>query len=148
MKSEKYPQSCSSLQGAIRHENKSARHAIDDTSFPRYPTHSLSTGPAHPHCGAATVQKRQHSHLAHTWPHQHRISKGMQAYSVLANVQKSDPTHELATTNSCAGMLYGYGVDCHYPTNHLKRLAGTRAAISANDGRWSSRRRLKPSRSM
>ena len=74
--------------------------------------------------------------------------KDMQAYSVLANVQKSDPTHELATTNSCAGMLYGYGVDSHYPTNHLKRLAGTRAAISANDGRWSSRRRLEPSRRM
>ena len=73
MKSEKYRQSCSSLQGAIRHENKSARHAIDDASFPRHPTHGLSTGPAHPHCGAATVQKRQHSHLAHTWPHQHRI---------------------------------------------------------------------------
>ena len=47
-----------------------------------------------------------------------------------------------------AGMLYGYGVDCHCPTNHLKRLAGTRAAISANDGRWSSRRRLEPSRRM
>ena len=69
MKSEKYPQSYSSLQGAIRHENKSARHAIDDASFPRHPTHSLSTGPAHPHCGAATVQK-----TALTWPTHGHIS--------------------------------------------------------------------------
>ena len=32
MKSDKYPQSCYSPQGAIRHESKSARHAIDDAS--------------------------------------------------------------------------------------------------------------------
>ena len=72
--------------------------------------------------------------------------KDIQAYSVLANVQKSDPALELATTNSCAGMLYGYGVDCHYPTNHLKRLAGTRAprsqqtmAAGLPGGVWSPR---------
>jgi hypothetical protein len=51
----------------------------------------------------------------------------LQAYCVLANVQKSDLiTHELATMNSCAGkcMLYGYGIDCRHPTNHPERLRG------------------------
>ena len=66
--------------------------------------------------------RRQHSPDPHMATPASNPHKDMQANSVLANVQKSDPTHELATTNSCAGMLYGYGVECHYPTNHLRRL--------------------------
>ena len=54
------------------------RHAIDDTRFPRHPTHSLSIRPAHPHGGAAltsvaeeesTLQQLTHA----TWPQQHRF---------------------------------------------------------------------------
>ena len=90
-----------------------ARHAIDDARFPRHPTHSLSTGsgPAHPQPHLINVRHssvaEESTHLAHTWPQQqHRIHTqgGMPAYSVLANVNNSDPTHvhELGGTNSRA----------------------------------------------
>ena len=41
----------------------------------------------------------------------------MQAYSVLANVHKSDPTHELAATNARAGRASaGHEADRYYRT--------------------------------
>ena len=73
----------------------------------------------------------------------------MQAYSVLATVQKSDPAHELAATYSRAGMLSRYGIDCHHPTYHPERLTGTTylimrtqqitAAAVPRGGGWSPR---------
>ena len=66
-----------------------ARHAIDDTRFPRHPTHSLSIRPAHPHCGAALLQKRAlqkltHGHSSIDFTHGHAIIQ------LLANVHKSN----------------------------------------------------------
>ena len=49
----------------------------------------------------------------------------MQAYSVLANVHKSDPTHELAATNARAERASGHEADRYYRTNHPERLASS-----------------------
>ena len=47
----------------------------------------------------------------------------MQAYSVLANVHKTDPTYELAATNARCGTCFsGHKADRYYRTNHLERL--------------------------
>ena len=74
----------------IRHENKGALHCIRDTRPPGHPPHHLSTGSAQPHQGAAwfrqgSLQQLIHSHSSIGCTHD------MQAYSVLANLQESNP---------------------------------------------------------
>ena len=67
--------------------------------------------------GSYVAQKREHFYSARVC----RVTAAskslhdMQVYRVLANIQKFDPTHELAATISYAGMLYGYGVNCPIP---------------------------------
>jgi hypothetical protein len=46
----------------------------------------------------------------------------MPAYSVLSNVHKSDPTHELVATNSRVERASGHEADRYYRTNHPERL--------------------------
>ena len=46
----------------------------------------------------------------------------MQAYSVLATVQKSDPAHELAAKDSRAERASGHETDRYYRTNHPEHL--------------------------
>ena len=71
-------------------------------SFPRHPTHILSTRPAHPHCGSALLQKKALALPTHMATAASDSHMNMQAYSGLATVQKSDPAYELAATNSRA----------------------------------------------
>ena len=91
--------------------------------IPRHPTHTLSAPDRPAHIVAQLCCRRRHLPSPHMATSASDSPMNMQAYSVLASVHTSDPTHELAATNSHVERASGHEADQYYRTNHPEHLA-------------------------